>query len=455
MFREYDLRGRVSDRELNERSVKLIGRGFASFLNRRKINTAVVGHDFRSYSPKFHAVLISALMESGVNVIDIGQVIAPILYFSQYHLKVKGAVLVTASHNPNGWSGFKLGYDFSRTLLPDDIKELLKIIQDDDFVSGKGSYKKMDVIEAYKKDVLKRIELKKRLKIVIDCGNGTTGPIAPDVFRRIGCDVVEQFCDLDANFPNHDPNPSLVETMEALGKRVREKKADVGLAFDGDGDRIGVCDEKGNNVGADKVLILLARLVLNKIPGSKIIFDVKSTQALEEDIKAHGGEPIMWTTGHSYIKNKLQVENAPLAGEKSGHIFYAEGFYPHDDAIFAGLKLIEYLSAQDRSFSEVMKTIPQFVTSPTYHVDCADDVKYKVVEKLVAEFKAEFPKVIDINGARVVFDDGWGLVRASSNLPVLVLVFEAKTEKRMKEIMNLFGDRLKKYPEIGKKWRSG
>jgi phosphomannomutase/phosphoglucomutase len=457
MFREYDIRGRV-DEDLTMEAVYLIGRGFSTFLRRRGLDEIVVGYDGREYSPRIKEALVKGFIESGIKVKDIGMVLTPILYFAQYHLKLKAGAMVTASHNPNGWSGFKLAYDYSTTLLPEDIKELYKIIEDDDFLEGKGEVEKIEgIIEAYKDDLLGRIKIKKPLKVVLDAGNGTAGPIVPAILKSAGFEVVKQYCSLDFTFPHHEPNPSLVEAMDALSGRVKREKANVGIGIDGDGDRMGTVDEKGNIIWPDQIMILLSRLILAEEPGAKIVFDVKSTQALAEDIKAHGGEPIMWITGHSYIKAKGREVGAALAGEKSGHIFFWKGYYGFDDAVFATLKLLEYLSGQEKSFSEIMKELPQYVNTPTLHVDCPDDKKYDAVDHLTREFKAEYgpERVIDINGARVVFPEGWGLVRASSNLPVLVLGFEAKTKEGLEKIQDIFREKFKQYPEIGSEWHSG
>ncbi len=371
MFREYDLRGQVKEGELTPASVYLIGRGFGSFLKKRKVAKSVLGYDARSYSKEIMENFRRGLLESGVSVYELGMVTTPLAYWAQYHLKAKGGVVVTASHNPNGWSGFKLSYNYSKTLLPDDIKELYAIIEKDDFVSGKGKILplKEDIIEAYTQDLLKRVKISKKLKVVADCGNGTAGPIYTKILERAGVELIPLFCEIDFNCPHHEPNPSDAHAIQFLCDKVKEVGADIGLGFDGDGDRLGVSDEKGNRVDADKFLILLAREVLKTHPGGKIVFDVKCSQALPDDITAHGGVPVMWKTGHSYIKQKAQELGAVLAGEKSGHVFYFAEFYPHDDGIFAALKLLEYLASQDKSFSEIMKTVPQYITTPTLQAD--------------------------------------------------------------------------------------
>jgi phosphomannomutase/phosphoglucomutase len=458
MFREYDVRGKVSNEELNEQSCSFIGVGFGTFLRRKNVKKSIVGFDAREYSIRLKDALIAGIISAGVDVIEIGQVLSPIAYFSQHHLNVKGLAMVTASHNPNGWSGFKLGYDFETTLVPDQIEELYQIILKEDFIKGKGKIeKKTNIIRAYSDYLVKKVNPKKSIKVVVNAGNGTAGPIAPKILKRAGFQVIEQYCDIDFNFPHHEPNPAALKALKALSSKVKEAKADIGVGFDGDGDRLGVVDEKGQIIWPDRFMIPLARQVLKARPNSSIVFDVKCSEALIEEIKKNGGNPVMWKTGHSYIKEKAKEIDAVLAGERSGHIFYRHGYYGYDDAIFTALKLLEYLSSQDESLSEIMLDTPQYFTSPTWQVDCADEIKYSIVDKLVKEFKQEYgpDRIIDINGARVKFDKGWGLVRASSNLPVLVLIFESKTKKGLKEIEGIFREKLLKYPEIGKEWKSG
>ena len=458
IFREYDLRGKVSEDELNQESCELIGKGFGSFLVKKNIRKAIVGFDARDYSERLKESFVLGLTSTGVDAIEIGQVLTPIAYFSQYHFNIKGVGMITASHNPNGWSGFKLGHDLGTTLLPEDIKELYNIILKEDFEKGEGKIeKKQDVIKEYGNYLLERVNLKKKLKVVVNAGNGTAGPIVPPILRRASCNVIEQFCDIDFTFPNHEPNPAGLKALEALASEVKQEKADIGIGFDGDGDRLGVVDEKGNIIWPDYFMIILARQVLKEEPESPIVFDVKCSQALSEEIEKAGGKPIMWKTGHSYIKRKAKEVKAALAGERSGHIFYRHGYYGFDDATFAALKLLEYLSAQDKTLSEVMEEVPKYFTSPTWQVDCADEIKYDIVERITKEFKEEYgqERIIDINGARVNFKEGWGLVRASSNLPVLVLVFESKTKDGLRKIETVFKEKLSKYPEIGKEWKGG
>ena len=454
MFREYDIRGRVNDRELNPAVVELIGKGFGTYLDKLGVTTVVVGHDSRHSSQGLKDAIVKGLLSTGRNVIDIGLCLTPMMYWAQYHFESMGGAMITGSHNPKDWNGLKLARGFSATLVGSEIAEILEIVEKEEFITGKGTARTENVTDAYTDDLAGRVDIKKRLRVVVDTGNGTAGAFAPRILEKAGLDVVEQFTELDPDFPNHEPDPALKETVEALGARVLEEKADLGVAFDGDGDRLGVVDEKGQVVWPDRYMILMARQVLQKQPGAKIVFDVKVSQALEEDIAAHGGQPIMWKTGHSHIKAKLKEENAALAGEMSGHIFFVENYYGFDDGVYAGLRFIEYVSQVGKTVSEIVDDTPYYVSTPTIDVDCPDDKKYGIVEELTKDLKRDFDKVIDINGARVVFEDGWGLVRASSNLPILVLRFEAKTAERLEELKRIFRGYMDKYPEIGTVWHN-
>lgn len=454
MFREYDIRGRVNDEELNATSAEWIGRGFGTFLARKNVEHMVVGYDCRFGSVEIKDGLVKGLRSTGRNVIMIGMCLTPMMYWSQYRFKVKGGAMITGSHNPKGWNGLKLGAGFSSTLVASEIQELYDIIAREDFVAGHGDYTEATIIDDYQNDLVSRVKIKRPLKMVIDTGNGTAGAFAPRIFRAAGVEVIEQFTELDPDFPNHEPDPARTDTVEFLGKRVLKEHADLGMAFDGDGDRFGVVDEKGQVIWPDRYMILLARQVLERQPGGKIVFDVKCTQALEDDIRAHGGVPIMWKTGHSHIKAKLHEEQAALAGEMSGHVFFVENYYGFDDGIYSGLRFAEYVSSRSETLSQIMAGTPSYISTPAIQVKCADEVKYQVVEKLTAELKRDFKRVIDINGARVAFDDGWGLVRASSNLPELVLRFEARTPERLQEIKETFRRYLAKYPEADPHWEN-
>ena len=456
MFREYDLRGQVSDEQLNEHSVGIIARAYGTMLRQENIDVAVLGHDYRRSSDWIAKVAIQGLVSTGVNVISLGMIITPMMYAAQYHFQTRGGIAITASHNPTGWSGFKLALGYSYTFGPDEMKRLYELTVSEQFATGAGTVRTEDTLSDYASDLVKRVRIGRPVRVVVNAGNGTASPIVPMILRKAGCEVVELYCDLDWDFPHYFPNPALVEMMEDTGRKVVESGADIGFAIDGDGDRLGVTDEKGEVIWPDRYLIPLSRQVLEENPGAKIIFDVKCSQALPEDIAAHGGTPIMWKTGHSYIKQKLWKEDSPLAGEMSGHIFFGKpDYYGFDDATFAALKLTEYISRRDAPLSAIIEETPYYVSTPALQVACADEAKYEVVGELTEEFKGEGYDVNDINGARVSFGDGWGLVRASSNLPVLVMRFEAKTEERVEELMALFRQKLSRHPEVGSEWGSG
>ncbi|OGG72509.1 hypothetical protein A3A38_04085 [Candidatus Kaiserbacteria bacterium RIFCSPLOWO2_01_FULL_53_17] len=460
MFREYDIRGKESEDELNENSIYHIGRGFGKMLIDAGIGEVIVGHDARSTSEAFHAQAKKALMESGVNVTDIGTVTTPMSYWAQYHFKVRGLCMITASHNPVGWNGLKLGTDLSKTLGPDEIQKLYSIIENEDYSNErltKSLIRRENIAEAYMSDLRSRSFVGRQLKVLINTGNGTAGLYAPELFRKAGYEVIEHLTNVDPMYPNYTANPEGEKMMQDTGEQVLKNRCDIGLAFDGDGDRLGVVDEKGGIVWADRYLMLLSRLVLAKKPGAKIVFDVKVSEALPEDITAHGGVPIMWKTGHSYIKAKLAEEKAALAGEMSGHMFFSENFYGFDDAFFAGLKLLEYVSSQERTVSELIANTPYYISTPTIHVKTTDEDKYRIVKELTAAFKKEGYRVVDVNGARVYINDGpgrsgWGLVRASSNVPSLVLRFEAKTQDTLDSIQKLFKEKLAAFPSVSQDW---
>lgn len=463
MFREYDIRGRVNDEELNEDSVLLIIKSFGTWLRKHdQVNkTVIIGYDNRSYSPRFSEVAKEAMVQCGFHVIDIGLSLSPVVYFTQYYCKSPAAVMITASHNPDGWCGFKLAQGYSKTLGPQEIKELYSIVEGGEFaeMSG-GTVEPIDVRDAYIDSVVSRIHMDTSgaPRVVIEAGNGGAGVFAWEVFYRLGCPTFQLYCDPDMSYPHYFPNPSDLNARKRLSEMVTHQyiHADVGIGFDGDGDRIGIIDENGENLWSDRLLMILAKQLLEKKPGSKIVFDVKCTQALPEVIKAYGGEPIMWKTGHSHIKSKMHETKADLAGERSGHIFVGgDDYYGFDDAIFTAAKLVEYLSHEKKPITEILSSFPQYITSPEIKAHCPDHIKYDIVDRLIADFKKEYgQRVNDINGARVLFDNGWGLVRASSNLPELVLIFEGKTEQDMVNIRDTFKRKLDTYPEINSHWEN-
>jgi phosphomannomutase/phosphoglucomutase len=465
MFREYDVRGRVNDEELNEDSVSLIIKAFGTWLRKfdQTNNTVVIGYDNRSYSPGFSEVAKEAMVQCGFHVIDVGLSLSPVVYFAQYHRKSPAAIMITASHNPDGWCGFKLAHGYSKTLGPEEVKELYSVVESEEFVeTSGGSVEQVDVRDAYIDDVVRRINMdaSRSPRVVIEAGNGGAGVFAWEVFHRLGCPTFQLYCDPDMSYPHYFPNPSDLHARKRLREMVTHQyiHADIGIGFDGDGDRIGIIDEDGQDLWSDRLLMILARQLLEKKPGAKIVFDVKCSQALPEVISMYGGEPIMWKTGHSHIKAKMHETKADLAGERSGHIFVGgnpnkDGYYGFDDAIFAAAKLVEYMSQQKKSITEILSSFPQYITSPEIKAHCPDQTKYDIVDQLITDFKGEYgSRVNDINGARVLFDNGWGLVRASSNLPELVLIFEGKTEEDMVHIRDTFKTKLDAYKDIDGQW---
>ena len=460
MFREYDIRGRVSDKELCPENVYRIVKAYAKYLRRRNIGRAVVGYDNRECSPSFADAAIRALRELGIDVWFIGLTLSPVTYFAQYHLQCEGAVMVTASHNPSDWSGFKLANGYSKTLEPADIREVYDLVDSDDAPYAgipEGNLTEVDVRDAYIESVVSRIHMgPKKPRLVLDAGNGGAGLYIYEVFQRLGCMTFQLHCDPDITYPNYFPNPSDLKGRAKLREMVTHPyiHADLGLSFDGDGDRIGVIDNAGNNIWSDIILAYIAKNLLQKKPGITVVYDVKCSEALTQVVRDAGGNPVMWKTGHSYIKAKMHELNADIAGERSGHIFIGgDSYYGFDDAVFVAAKLVEALSWDADTISEAIAKFPQYVTSPEIKAHCADDKKYGVVDKLVESFKARYPgKVIDVNGARVQFPNGWGLVRASSNLPELVLIFEATSKEELLKIRKIFKDALSAYPEISEKW---
>lgn len=460
MFREYDIRGLVNEHELNDENVYRIVKAYAIYLQKRKISKAVVGYDNRQCSPFFAEMAIKALRECGIDVVYIGLTLTPIVYFAQYYYKCEGAVMITASHNPNGWSGFKLAKGYSQTLETDDINEVYNYVDKKPSKPKKlGEITFENIKDIYIDFIVSRIKMgKKKLKVVVETANGGAGLFINEILQKLGCITFQLNAEPDFSYPNYFPNPSDIDSREKMIKMVKHPyiKADLGVFLDGDGDRIGIVDEKGQNVWSDVLLAVLAKQLLQKKKGATVIYDVKCTKALDEVIKKCGGNPVMCKTGHSYVKAKMHEIRASLAGERSGHIFVGgDEYFGFDDASFVSAKLIEYLSNNKKSLSEIVDEFPKYITSPEIHTHCDDEVKYDVVDKITKEFKKLYPnQVCDINGARVEFEDGWGLVRASSNLPCLVLIFEAKSTENLKKIRQIFRNILDKYPEISKEWEN-
>jgi phosphomannomutase / phosphoglucomutase len=443
IFRQYDIRG-IVDRDLTTDAASAIGRAYASLLHERGISgTIAVGRDNRPSGARLRDALIEGLTSAGLNVVDVGVVPTPLLYWSLHHLDVQGGIQITGSHNPPEYNGFKLcvGHD---SLHGEGIDTLRQIIEAGRFAKGSGSVRSERVIDRYVDDVVARTgPLKRRLKVVIDCGNGVGAVVSHELFERLGIDASYLFCESDGTFPNHHPDPTVVENLHDIIREVKARKADLGIAFDGDADRIGVVDADGGIVWGDHILILYARDVLARTgPGQSIIFDVKCSQALPHAIEAAGGKPVMWKTGHSLIKEKMKQLKAPLAGEMSGHMFFAEGFYGHDDALYGAARLLRIVAASGVSVEEMLADVPKFVSTPEIRVDCPDELKFQVVDRAVEHFRSIYD-VIDVDGVRVLFGDGWGLIRASNTQPVLVTRYEALTKERLAAIQGEMEDWLR------------
>jgi len=439
IFREYDIRG-VADRDLTDEVVLNIGKAYGTYLRRKNYYVIAVGRDSRLSSPRIHQSLLKGVLSTGLHVIDLGLATTPCLYFAIHYLATDGGIMITGSHNPKDHNGLKMCIGTS-SLFGSQIQELKGLIEKQDFVSGQGNLTRRPLIEDYTEYLFKSFSFKRKLKIVVDCGNGMTGLVVPELLKKFGHELIELYTEPDGNFPNHPADPSEPENLHDCIAAVKKHKADIGLAFDGDGDRVGVIDHEGNIIPGDKLMILFSRNVLKGNPGAAIIADVKCSHLLFQDIQAHGGRPIMWKTGHSIIKAKMKEEGALLAGEMSGHIFFKHRWFGFDSGVYSACRMLEILDQEGRTIPEMLKDVPATFSTPEIRVDCADDVKFDVIKKATQELKAQY-KVVDIDGARVEFPDGWGLVRASNTQPVLVMRFEATSEARMNEIRKIVEDKI-------------
>ena len=434
IFRQYDIRGVVGD-DLTVEAARALGGAYAALLRERGVTGEVaVGRDNRPSGNALRDALVQGLTEAGTNVVDIGVVPTPLLYWSLHHLGVAGGIQITGSHNPPEYNGFKLCLG-TESLHGHDIEHLLELIRGNAAPKGRGSDRNEQVIDRYVADVAQRVgTLSRPMRIVYDCGNGAGALVAPQLMRAIGVQGTGLFCESDGTFPNHHPDPTVPANLQDLIAAVQREGAELGVAFDGDADRIGLVDGDGRIIWGDHILILYARDVLERTGrGQPIIFDVKCSQALPHEIEKAGGRPVMWKTGHSLIKDKMKELRAPLAGEMSGHMFFGEGFYGHDDALYGAARLLRIVADSGRSVRELLADVPEFVSTPEIRVDCGDDRKFDVVAKAVDHFRRSHD-VSDVDGVRVLFGDGWGLIRASNTQPILVLRFEARSEQRLGEI---------------------
>jgi phosphomannomutase / phosphoglucomutase len=424
IFREYDIRG-VAETELQSPDVVDLGRGIGTLMQRAAGKRVNIGRDCRLSSPRLHDALLEGLIDSGCDVADIGVVPTPLLYYSAVHLKSDGAVMITGSHNPSEFNGFK-STSTAGAIYGEKIQEIRHLIETRDFAKGHGTHRNIDVSGAYVEEISSQFRFNRRIKVVADAGNGTAGPVIHRLFERLNVDVTELFFEMDGHFPNHHPDPTVPENLNALRAAVKAHNADLGIAFDGDADRIGAIDENGEVIYGDMLLLIYGREILSRKPGATFIGEVKCSQVMYDELKRLGGNPIMYKTGHSLIKTKMKQEHAELAGEMSGHMFFADRYHGYDDALYAACRLIEIVAASGKPVSAQLAGLAKTVATPEIRIDCPDEVKVQVVER-VAENLRKLHPVIDVDGVRVLFEHGWGLLRSSNTQPVLVMRFEAST----------------------------
>ena len=434
IFREYDIRG-IAGKDMTEDDVLIIGKAVGTYLKQRGHTKLNVGRDCRITSDRYAEKIIEGLLSTGCDVVDIGTCPTPVFYFSIQHLKGQGGVMVTASHNPPEYNGFKLCIDLD-SIHGEEIQALRRIAEENAFEEGEGALKEEDVLPAYKEFVENNINITRPMRVGVDAGNGTAGVVAVPIMKNLNCEVHDIYCEMDGTFPNHEADPTVLENMQDLIALVKEKQLDLGIGYDGDGDRIGVVDKEGNIIYGDKLLIIFSREILSRKPGATFISEVKCSKTMYDDIEKNGGKAIMWKTGHSLIKKKMKEEKAELAGEMSGHMFFADRYFGFDDAVYASCRLLEILSNTGKELSDLLSDVPETFTTPEIRVECPDDKKFALVEKVTEHFRRQY-EVIDIDGVRVLFPDGWGLVRASNTQPALVLRFEALSENRLSEIKDL------------------
>ena len=442
IFREYDIRG-IYEIDLKGELPYFIGKAFGSYVKRKNINEVCVGGDNRLTTPEIKEKLVKGLIESGINVIDIGIVPTPLLYFSVHFYKFGSGIIVTASHNPPEFNGFKMVLK-EGSLYGKEIQKIADMVENEDFEKGIGKFERKEVIDDYIKFMEERFKFNKKFKVGIDTGNGTAGPLIEKLFRKLGIEFVGLYLESDSNFPNHLPDPVIPENLKDLIEIVKKYNLDCGFGFDGDGDRLGVVDEKGNILWGDQLLIVYSREVLKERKGVKIIFDVKCSRALEEEIEKMGGIPLMWKTGHSLIENKLHEEKAPIAGELSGHLYFADEYFGYDDAIYSSLRLLRIMDKEGKKLSEFFTDVKKYYSTPEIRIEVKDDNKFEIVEKVKNYFSKKY-KINDIDGVKVYYPNGWALLRASNTQPALVVRIEGETEEELEKIKEEFMEVIEKF----------
>lgn len=441
IFREYDIRGIVGE-DLNEKTVYWLARAVGTYFRRKGARRISLGRDARESGALFRDLMIRGLNETGCDVLDLGKIPTPLVYFSLFTESVDAGVMITGSHNPANYNGFKLCLGKS-TLHGMQIQEIKQIALTEDFETGRGAAEEKNIIPNYLNFVAENIRLgERKLKVVVDAGNGIGGIVGAPLYKRLGCELVELFIEPDSRFPNHHPDPTVTENLQDAIRVVREHKADLAICFDGDGDRIGVVDERGNVIWGDELMIIFARSILQKTPEAVFIAEVKCSERLFKDIERRGGRAVMWKAGHSLIKAKMRETGAALAGEMSGHIFFADRYFGYDDAIYSGARLLEILSNTQKPLSELLSDLPPAINTPEIRVDCPEEKKFEIVRRVTDEFK-KTNEVIDVDGARILFENGWGLVRASNTQAILVLRFEATDENALQVIQETVENKLR------------
>ncbi len=455
IFRGYDIRG-VADKDLNADVYYTLGRAYATYLSQRRIQEATVGRDNRLTSEEYSAAFIQGLNDGGIDTYDLGLSLSQIVYFSVYEMKTKGSAMVTASHNPKEYNGLKLGTGYSETMVTEEIQYMRELVENGEFSEGQGRNTEHDVFPAYKSDLLKHFDLQKKWKIVVDACNTGSGVFYPELLRAAGCEVIEQNTEPDGNFPMGTPDPTETEVLERLAEAVKEADADLGFAYDTDGDRMAVVDENGQVLWMDSIVALFAKDVLDYIPGAPIVYNTLCSRQVTEAIEEAGGEPVMWTTGHSFIKAKIKEIHAPFGGELSGHIFFMDNFYGHDDGAYASLRLLAYLERKDQKLSEAVAELAKYVSSPEIKFGLADDIKFQFVsETIQAEFRKRWPdaKYVDIDGIRMDLEDRMAIIRASQNGPYITVKFEAKTREDYDDLKATLREILESHEEVD--WSQG
>jgi phosphomannomutase len=455
IFRGYDIRG-LADKQLSEDTYYTLGRAYGTFLHQRRIKEAAIGRDNRLTSVIYSKAFIQGLNDSGINTIDIGDALSQIVYFSSYYFRTKGGAMITASHNPKEYNGLKLGVGYSDTMITEEIQHLREMTVEGNYVEGKGTNREEDIFEAYKADILKHFNLKKKWKIVVDGCCTNSGLFYPQLLEGAGCEIIKQNCVPDGNFPMGVPDPTEIEVLDRLAEGVKKHGADLGFAYDTDGDRMAVVDENGSVLWMDVIVALFAQDVLEFIPKAPIVYNTLCSRQVTEAIEEAGGEPVMWMTGHSFIKAKVKEVRSPFGGELSGHIFFMDSFYGHDDGAFASLRLLAFLERRNETLSQSVAKLAKYISSPEMKLGLEDKIKFEFIDTIITdEFKKQWPdaKYVDIDGIRADNPDSMAIIRASQNGPYITIKFEAKTQEKYDEIKTFLKQMLKKYDEID--WSHG